>query len=50
MVGGAFGVVRVIVLENDHQPGRVQPAANVGAFTGTNRGLRGFFPRAGDAA
>ncbi len=42
--------MRVIILENDHQPDRVQPAANVVAFTGTNRGLRGVIPRAGDAA
>src|SRR5690606_12621727 len=38
MVGGAFGVVRVIILENNHRPNRAQPAANVVAFTGTTAG------------
>jgi len=50
MVGGAFGVVRIIILENDHQPDRVQLAANVVAFTRTNRGLCGFIPPEEDAA
>lgn len=50
MVVGAFGVVRVIILENDHQTDRVQLAANVVAFTRTNSGLCGFIPPEGDAA
>lgn len=42
--------MRVIILENDHQPDRVQPAANVVLFTGNDQGRRGFIPQAAGVA
>ncbi len=49
MVGGYLDVVRAFAVETDHQADCVHAAANVVAFTATDRVLRGLIPRAREA-